>query len=364
MKNIFTERMLNWFSENARDLPWRKTYHPYHIWISEIMLQQTQLERAADYFTRWLNTFPDMDHLAASTEDQVLKAWEGLGYYSRARNILKTARILAQNHDSRIPADYQMLVKLPGIGAYTAGAILSIAYNQPFPAVDANVERIVARFFNRRGSMKDPANKLFARQKMQAFLPAGKARYFNQALMELGALICRPKNPVCERCPLSMQCASLLLGIVDQRPEAAASRKSIFIEMATGILLDKGKIYIQKRPVGGVWANLWEFAGGRLKPGEKPEDAVVREYLEETELMISPLRKITTTRHSYTIYRVSLHGFLCKLQGKDRKPTLHAAQEYRWVQWNELHNYPFPAGHRKLIEYINSKTEFRGLFLN
>jgi A/G-specific adenine glycosylase len=351
------EQLLDWFAHNARDLPWRRTYHPYHIWISEIMLQQTQMDRVIGFFTRWMRLFPDIPQLAAADDTGVLKAWEGLGYYTRARNIIRTADILTTRYHATLPSDYRSLLELPGIGPYTAGAILSLAFNQPYPAIDANVERVFARIFNREGSLKNAHNREFIRTKALALMPAGCARHFNQAVMEFGALICRPSSPLCEQCPLTQLCACHHLGTAAQRPQAATSKEIITIEMATGILVRNGRIFIQQRPARGVWAGLWEFPGGRLEPGETPEEALVREYREETELTVRPLYSITATQHSYMNYRVTLHGFLCRLQGKNPTVGLHAAQQYRWAGWQELSRYPFPAGHRKLIDYINDCPE-------
>lgn len=351
----FQKNLLAWFQKNHRDLPWRKNYDPYHIWISEIMLQQTQMERATSYFDRWVEKLPDIQSIANTSEEKILKFWEGLGYYSRARNILKTAKILVQQHDGILPADHELLLKLPGIGRYTAGAIMSLAFNQEHPIVDANVERVFARFFNIDTPVKNKENINFIWNKAKELIPKGKARFFNQALMELGALICLPKNPKCKSCPVSKKCITHRLDIVDERPIPGKITKFIQIEMVTGILTHKGKIFIQKRNENDVWAGLWEFPGGRLKTNETSKQALQREYLEETEFKITDLKKITTVKHGYTKYRVTLHCFYCYLENGLSKPTLHAAQEYRWVTHKELNNYAFPAGHRKLIEFIGTK---------
>ena len=347
-------QILAWFQENARKLPWRITYDPYHVWISEIMLQQTQMDRAVDYFNRWISRFPDITSITGAGEEEVLKHWEGLGYYARARNIIKTANIIESEYNGKVPADHNQLLKLPGIGQYTAAAIMSIAFNKNYPLVDANIERLFARLFNLALPVKDKKTHALIWQKAAEFLPSGRAREFNQALMELGALVCLAKNPRCKICPIISDCKAYRLDLVAERPVLPDPPKTIFIEMATGILEHDGRILIQKRKSHGVWANLWEFPGGRLEPGETPEMALVREYLEETELVVGNLTKIITVQHSYTIYRVTLHCYFCSPMDGRHEPTLHGAQEYRWVKPTELSYYAFPAGHRKLINHIQN----------
>jgi A/G-specific adenine glycosylase len=346
------KKLLYWFQENARDLPWRKTYSPYHVWISEIMLQQTQMDRVVNYFTRWMKRLPDIASVAASGEEEILKLWEGLGYYSRALNIIRTARILVEQHNGKLPPEYKSLLVLPGIGKYTAGAIMSIAFNKEYVIIDANIERVFARLFDISEPVKNKNGHAFISDKAGELMPQGKAREYNQALMELGALVCLPKNPRCRICPVNDNCLALKENTIDQRPVPDKPSRTVFIEMATGILTYQRKILIQKRKSHGVWANLWEFPGGRLEPGETPELALIREYAEETELQIGRLAKITTVKHSYTIYRVTLHCYFCALTDGGFKPVLHGAQEYRLVKPEELSAFAFPAGHRKLIRYL------------
>jgi len=355
--NNLQHNLLDWFHENARDLPWRKSYDPYQVWISEIMLQQTQMDRVVVYYNRWISRFPDLESITRASEEEVLKLWEGLGYYSRAHNIIKTANILFNEFDAKLPANHIELIALPGIGPYTAGAVMSIAFNQEYPLVDANIERVFARLFNISKPVKDKETHKFIWQKSRKLIPQGKAREFNQALMELGALVCMPQNPRCKICPIRTDCQAFSMDIVAQRPILRAPPKTIFIEMATGIVKHDGRILIQKRKSKGVWANLWEFPGGRLEPGETPEMALVREYLEETELRITNLKKITTVQHSYTVYRVTLHCYFCDLTDGRFEPVLHGAQEYRWVQPDELSDYAFPSGHRKFINHLKKQSE-------
>lgn len=344
------QALLDWFAMHGRDLPWRRAYKPYHIWISEIMLQQTQMDRVVGYFERWLERFPDLAALAAADEEQILKAWEGLGYYTRARNLHKAARIMAAEYGGRIPADHAALLRLPGIGRYTAGAIMSLAFNHNYPVVDANVERLFARLDDIDSPVKEAGNRRYIWQRVQKLLPDGQARLFNQALMELGALICTPKNPRCPACPLMLHCRARRGNTVARRPVLKEKQGTVLIEMATGLLIHQGRVFIQKRPAAGVWADLWEFPGGRIEQGESPAEALIREYREETELEIRDLEKARIVKHSYTRYRVTLHCYFCRLTDHAASPNLHAAQEYRWVAPAELHNFAFPTGHRQFID--------------
>ncbi len=346
--------LLSWFAENQRDLPWRRTYDPYQIWISEIMLQQTQMDRVTIFFIRWMKEFPDLPTLANASEHKVLKCWEGLGYYSRARNILKAAKLLITNHQGKIPDSRKLLQSLPGIGPYTAGAIASISFNRDVPVVDANIERIFSRLFNIDLIPGSPEAKREYWQKAEDLLPKGESRNFNQALMELGALVCRPKQPNCSVCPVAAHCLALQYDLIPERPIPKKSTKTIPINMATGVLLHKGLIFIQQRLADDVWGALWEFPGGRMEEGETAEETVIREYLEETELVVRVDSKITTTIHHYTRYKVTLHCFLVSLEQSNSDPVLHAAQEFHWLPFEQVDQYAFPAGHRKLIQFMKA----------
>ncbi len=343
--------LLSWFSRHERDLPWRRTYDPYHVWISEIMLQQTQMERVVTFFNSWMEKFPTLSAVAAADKNEILKAWEGLGYYTRARNIHKTAKILAQNHDHRLPSTPQQLLALPGIGPYTAAAILSIAYNLPYPVIDANVERVFARLCDIGTPIKHTTAQTQLKKLAHSLLTDADPRIFNQALMEFGALVCTPKNPQCKSCVLQTYCLAHRLDVVGERPIPGRRQKSISIDMACGILHHEGLFFIQQRQDDDVWGGLWEFPGGRIKKGESPEEAMIREVREETDFAVTDVRYFKTVIHHYMHYKVTLHGFFCSLAQPDIIPNLQAAQCYTWAPFPTLTTYPFPAGHRKLIEF-------------
>lgn len=351
--------LLDWFAAHRRDLPWRRTYDPYHVLVSEIMLQQTQMDRAVAYFERWIERFPDAGSLARASEDEVLRLWEGLGYYNRARSLLATARELVRLHGGLVPEDAQALRALPGIGPYTAGAVLSVAFNRSEPAVDANVERVLARLTNLELPPSDTRAKEFLRRTAQALIPPGRARDFNQALMELGALVCLPRTPRCGECPWREACVAHGLGLAGERPVAKPAKEIFRVNMASGLLLRGGRIYIQKRRPGDVWPGLWEFPGGVLEAGETPDQALVREFAEETDLAVRPLAPATVVRYSYTRYRVTLHAFYCAAEDAVAEPALHEAVEGRFVRPGELAEFAFPAGHRRVIAFMLQDLRFK-----
>ena len=365
MNVIFTDRekeqiretLCRWFLANQRDLPWRREYEPYQVWIAEIMGQQTQMERVVVYFNRWMDRFPTIEAVARAREQDILKAWEGLGYYSRARNIHRAARKMLAAHGGQVPAVYEELLHLPGIGPYTAAAIASIAFEQDIPLIDANVERLFARLVDCALPIKEKPARQMMKTLAADLLPVGQARIFNQALMEYGALVCRPGSPRCHACLLAGHCRAYRAGTVANRPVRRERTKKIEISMACCILENDGLYYIQQRRADDVWGGLWEFPGGRLKDGESPEQAARREVCEETEFTLSRLTPLATVVHHYTKYRVTLHGFLSAPADNHNVPVLHAASQYAWVPLSALADFPFPAGHRKLRAILLEKKE-------
>ncbi len=361
MKSEITSLLLDWFAQNKRPLPWRTAYAPYHVWVSEIMLQQTQMDRVVLYFERFIHRFPDIATLANAHEDEVLKLWEGLGYYSRARNLHLAAKELHAKGLTTLPDDLKALRALPGIGDYTAGAILSIAFNRPFPAIDANVLRVFSRIFDIDTPIKEKLGRNRVEELVAEILPEENPRDFNQALMEFGAMLCRPKSPKCEICPLLHHCEAYRLDILEDRPVLSLSPTIEHINVCTGVLSHNGAIYIQKRLPRGAWANLWEFPGGRIEPGETPEEGIVREFTEETGYATHVDRKIAVVRHGYTKYRVTLHCYHLRLNDPPKidhpDPQLTAATLFHWKQLSELHSFAFPAGHRKLLDILHQERD-------
>lgn len=353
--------LLDWFARHKRALPWRERYTPYEVWISEVMLQQTQMERGVAYFRRWMERFPDVAALAEAPEEGVLHAWEGLGYYNRARNLHKAARqIMAQG--GVFPDTPEGIRALPGIGPYTAAAIASIAFNKPVACVDANVERVISRLFDVDSPVKQEPAASTIRQWAQRLLPSGQAREHNQAMMELGALICG-KKPHCPRCPLERFCTARHLGIVHERPVPGRKTPIVPLTVASGVLFCRGKVFVQQRLNTGAWARLWEFPGGRVEADETPAEAIVREFREETGFAVRVRQPYGSIRHGYTTFRVTLHCFGLELEdesaaalrddeGRPLPEVLTAATACRWLAPEELAGIALPAAHRKLADRL------------
>ena len=357
-ERAMAEALLDWFAANRRDLPWRRTYEPYHVWVSEIMLQQTQMERGVAYFSRWLERFPDVASLALAHEDDVLKLWEGLGYYSRARNLHRAARLVHEDLGGRIPDTVEGLLALPGVGPYTARAVASIAFGLDVCVIDANVERVASRLYDIDVPVKSREARRQIEERCEALLPPGHARDFNQALMEFGSLVCAPRNPACNVCPISRHCLARARGVQEARPVTAKSATPIYLTMATGVLVHQGRILTQKRLPDDIWGNLWEFPGGLVEEGETPEQAVIREFMEETALSVNHPVPIGTFRHSYTRYRVTLHAFAVSLLSDPAGLVLRAAQDHRWATWSQVRSLAFPSGHRQLVRHLDADEIF------
>lgn len=341
-----------------RPLPWRGSYDPYSVWISEIMLQQTQMERGVRYYNAWMRRFPDVRSVALASEEEILAAWEGLGYYSRARNLHAAAKRILADHGGVFPRSVEAIRSLPGVGEYTAGAIAAIAFNLPEPAVDANVLRVFSRLGDIDRPIADKGVRAAISRLVRLLMPDDSPRQFNQALMEFGALVCG-KTPKCAACPLSEFCAAFANGTVSDRPvKGPAAGYTVHETVAAAIVAD-GRVYIQKRPDGGLWAGMWEFPGGAINPGESPEQAAVRLVGEATGLSVRVEREIGVVRHGYTTNRVTMHGFLCVPAEGVTRPTITATAEWVWVSPGETATRAFPAGHRKLLERLGWKKEGR-----
>lgn len=351
--------LLAWFAAHARPLPWRATYLPYHVWLAEIMAQQTQMDRVVPYWTRFVAAIPSIPALAAAEEAHVLKLWEGLGYYRRARNLMACARVLCQDFGAELPRDPAVLQGLPGIGPYVAAAIASIAYGVDIPVLDANVLRVAARLLALEAPVTAPATRRQITAFCQEHLPPGQARDFNQGLMELGALVCTPTAPRCPACPLASHCQARLQGRTETLPVRPPRRAAVAIPMATGLVWLGDRVLVQQRQADDVWGGLWEFPGGVIETGESPEAAVCREMAEETGLVVAHPRPLGVFRHSVMHYRITLHAFQVRLESDpaDLRPT--EAQAARWATWAEVRTLAFPAGHRQLVEALSRRPSPR-----
>lgn len=345
------EKLLEWYSANARELPWRGSYSPYQVWISEIMLQQTQVTTMLPFYSRWMKRFPDPASVALASEDEILLHWEGLGYYARAKNIQKAARQIVSEFGGELPRDFDSVRRLPGIGRYTAGAIMSFAYNADYAAADANAARILSRLFDISSpwGTKEFQNAVWDRA--SGMLPKGRARDFNQALMDFGSSVCLARTPLCEKCPVANLCESLKKGLVRSRPAARVKKTLVPVRRAAGVLVRSGKILVRKRPETGLMPNLWEFPGGTAREGEDPEQALRRLWLEELGLMTGTLEEIAVIKHTHTSFRVTLHAFLCN-GGTSTASKLQHLPSLKWIAAAGLDQLAFPAAHRRLISIL------------
>ena len=338
LKLTFQKKLLTWYRKNARDLPWRESKDPYQIWVSEIMLQQTRVETVIPYYTRWMTVFPTLHSLAKARQDQVLSGWEGLGYYSRARNLHQASKIVVEEYQGKLPQDSVSLQALPGIGRYTSGAIASIAFGIDAPVLDGNVRSVYARYFNISTPLQTSGTERILWQIAQEILPSGSAGEFNQALMELGALICHPKNPDCENCPLAESCLANNLNLQESRPVRKKKSPLPHLQVTAAVFQENGKVFLAKRPPDGLLGGMWEFPGGKQKDKETLPETLRREIREELRVPISVGEALGVYHHAYTHYKVTLHAFHCSLNSRDIQLTFHT--ESAWVSLDSLANYP------------------------
>lgn len=346
----FVAILLQWFADNARQLPWRKTYDPYHVWISEIMLQQTQMDRGVAYFSRWIDRFPDLYELAAASEQEVMKYWQGLGYYARARNLHKTAKILVEEMGGVVPDDYSQLIRLPGIGPYTAAAIASIAGNHSHPVVDANVCRVYARIFNIADSLKLASTRKRINELATVLLPQDKPRLYNQAIMDFGGVLCLPKNPLCTICPLVHLCTAFQQDLVAVRPLPTSGPKTVFLQWLAFVLVCRQRVFICQRPPDGVWGGLWEFPAVERKKDSDPRKMGLQ-LLHEEGVDIQSVEFLIDVQHQYTHHKIQLSSVFCTLTEQNVTDTF-LTKKGCWVAPEDLMQFGFPAGSRKILEYI------------
>lgn len=344
------KRLLTWYHRNKRDLPWRRTKNPYHIWLSEIMLQQTRVETVTPYYERFISEFPVITDLAKASLDSVLKLWEGLGYYARARNLHKSSQIIQDKYNGKMPISFEKISGLPGIGRYTAGAICSIAYSQKVPVLDGNVIRVLTRIYAIRG---DPQKNIINQKLWQLatdLLPRKSPGDLNQALMELGATICTPRNPACVLCPVNTYCESLKNGLMDKIPFKKRKKLLPHYHISAGVIWKNKTILISQRPYDGLLGGLWEFPGGKQEKGESLQQCLKREIKEELDIEIQVNDFIMKVNHAYSHFAITLHVFHCRyMKGKPRKI---GCVDFKWIRPTELRKYAFPAANQPIIGYL------------
>lgn len=351
MLSPLAKQLLAWYAKNARSLPWRGISDPYAIWVSEIMLQQTRVETVIPYYQRWMIQFPTVEALAAAEQQEVLNLWEGLGYYSRARNLHRAAQILVSDHNGILPADVKSLRELPGIGEYTAAAIASISFGLDEAALDGNIRRVLARIFDVDKPLGTAEAEKTFRQLAKENLPTGRASDYNQALMDLGANICVPRAPRCDQCPVIKYCQTYELGIQAQRPVKKKKAQIPHLTVTAAVIQRNEDILIAQRPEVGLLGGMWEFPGGKVKPNETLEDCLKREITEELGVEIEIGEPFGVYQHAYTHYKVTLHAFCSTLLSGEPQRLEHT--DLRWVAPSEFKNFPMGKIDRQIADSLN-----------
>ncbi len=360
--NRFRTGLLRWYEAHARILPWRNSDDPYHIWVSEIMLQQTRVEQARPYFERFIGSFPTVKTLAEAELDDVLLNWEGLGYYSRARNMHKAARRIVSDYGGELPESYEALLDLPGIGPYTAAAIVSIAFNKPYGVLDGNVIRVLSRLTCNGDDTGSTKTRRILQSHANILVDPDAPGDFNQALMELGATCCVPKRPTCMACPVQSFCCAYQTDRVDLFPAVKKKTPVPHYDVAVGVLVrEDGAVLIRQRPNDGLLGGLWEFPSVFNTPGERLEKACRRHFREELDLLIEVAQPLHSLSHAYSHFKITVFAFLCYPE----KGTLSDSAYQGNIQWVPLHGldeYALHRAHRRLANWLEQHKKNPTLF--
>jgi A/G-specific adenine glycosylase len=342
--------LIGWYRHARRQLPWRQTDDPYRIWVSEVMLQQTRVETVLGYYQPFLNRFPDIQILAASDMDSVLKSWEGMGYYARARNLYLAAKIVVTEKENRIPSTWKEFRQLPGVGDYIAAAVLSIAFHQAYAVVDGNVKRVLARLAMNETAVNESFAHRVYQKDAQWLLDINHPGTFNQALMELGALICIPATPRCGQCPIVAFCKARKTESISRYPLRRRSKPVPVRHYVAGIVEKNRTVLLARRTEDGLLGGLWEFPGGEVPKGVNAADACRNHIREKMNIEISVDGKAATIRHAYTHFRIILEVFYCRYTSGRIHRRSHSA--HRWIQPEKLPDYPLPKTHHHLIPLV------------
>ncbi|WP_079913609.1 A/G-specific adenine glycosylase [Paenibacillus sp. 32352] len=367
-KQYFSEELLSWYRKHRRDLPWRRSRNPYHIWISEVMLQQTRVETVIPYFHRFIERFPTMEALAEAPEEDVLKLWEGLGYYSRARNLQGAVREVQERYGGTVPDTLKEISTLKGVGPYTAGAVLSIAYNKPEPAVDGNVMRVLSRYFLIEEDIMKVSTRGIMEKLAKELIPEGAAGDFNQGLMELGAMVCTPRSPHCLTCPVMEHCAAREAGMEEELPvkkKAKPPRPEYRIAaLIEGTGPNQGKVLIRQRPQEGLLARMWELPHTEVPftytPSEKAHPSIdsipssvsiLADQLAEETIGIHPERWYMHAEHTFSHIHWDMQVIACSLESSllPSGSSLLMPSHYQWVDRDTMGQYAFPNVFLKIL---------------
>lgn len=327
--------LLSWYRRHRRKLPWRDEPTPYKVWVSESMLQQTQVRTMLPYFERFVDRFPDVDSLAASSEQEVLALWSGLGYYRRAKALHRAARWIVTENHGRFPSTFEGWRALPGVGRYTAGAILSIAFDERYPILDGNVTRVLSRIFKIRGNPRSREVRRALWRKAEEILPSRRVSAFNQALMELGALVCTPRAPRCPRCPVMTLCRARMEGLESVLPEIPARGPTLGVRLAAAVIRRGRSVLMYRRQAESLMQDLWELPGGACRGRERPQTALVREARDRYGIELEPLRPLALIKHSIMNRRITLHTYEARIRGRLKSRSARA-----WVEPEEVVELP------------------------
>ncbi|MDO8428953.1 MAG: A/G-specific adenine glycosylase [Candidatus Diapherotrites archaeon] len=342
------QKLLNWLQKNQRNLPWRKQYNPYEVWVSEVMLQQTRMDQAVPYFELFIKQFPNLESLAKAKEDSVLKAWEGLGYYSRARNLHQAAKEIVNQLDGKIPRTKNELEKLPGFGPYISSAVASIAFEQNEAVVDGNVVRVLSRFYGLNKSLQE---RTYFSTIAEKILPKGKARNFNQGLMELGALICLPKNPECMKCPLQENCYAFENKAQEKFPKKI-KKKKVPVKKFIGLVLEQNrKLFLRKRTEQGLLKNLWEFPLIETKPNFLDKAELEQKIKKELNLEVKLEKGLGKVKHSYTHFKQEVWIWKAKIKENN---------SLQFFSHNQIRKLALSKVNHKILEkWMTSNTDIK-----
>ena len=359
----FTAKIVDWYDGAKRELPWRETRDPYAIWVSEMMLQQTQVATATPYWRRWMERFPTVRALAEAPLEDVLKQWQGLGYYARARNLHRAARVIQEKHEGLFPERFEDVLALPGVGRYTAGAICSIALGQDVPIVDANVIRVLCRVWGVRGDPKTSETQKRLWELAEALVPSGRADRFNQGMMELGALVCKPE-PRCPVCPVQDLCAAYRSGDPTALPEFAP-RPAFTSQTDVSAIVRRsgdGSLLLTQRPPDGLWGGLWEFPRVTLRPDETAAKGAERAACEVAGLRVRAGEQVGAVKHGVTTRKITLLGIGCAPADDVAEPQAVGCAAWKWVAEGDLAAYPLSSPQVRLVAQIATARSQPSLF--
>ena len=346
----FHEKLRRWFETHHRQLPWRDTKNPYYIWISEVMLQQTQVKKILEYYQKFVDAFPTIQDLAAADLQTVLKVWEGLGYYARARNLHKAAKVVVEEMNGEVPADYQRFRQLPGVGPYIAAAVQSIAFNGAYAVVDGNVKRVLARLALIDAPVNQSTSTKIFQEHADLRLDHEMPGNFNQAMMELGATICRPTSPTCLVCPVNDFCEAFQTAQQHKFPVSLKSKPKPEHHLVVGIIHKDDHVLITQRKPDGLLGGLWEFPSTNIEAGEPTEAACLRGMRETVNLSVEIVKYLTQVRHAFTHFKIVVDVFRCRYQAGE--VVLKGPVDYQWIEVGEIDRFPFPRFNHKFIPFL------------